>query len=256
MLRSPRILQPLVALFLAACLPIRAGNLPNPIPPYKAGEKIPVREELLSQLSNLKIRVKNSPDNSQNLLEIAEVEGNLGDLDEAIKHARSAALYVPGDWRVHVLLAKLYILDRNALAAQLQAERALELTKEPNARTTALCLQVPALIELKKFTQADKLTSAACKKSPEDHRLLFLRSWVLAASNLEKDQIGALGAYELTISRFPSLYESHYNLALLLARRGDHKRAISELKTYLNGSPDRSTAKMAEDLISELSDQD
>lgn len=239
--------------FVIYCPNVWAEPLPKPIPPYRLGQLEPSREDLLNRLQSLKIRVSTSPGSSQNLLDLAEVEGYLGDLDSAIKHARSAAVYAPSDWRIHVLLAKLFLLDRNALAARLQAERALDLIGKSGNRTLALCLQIPALIDLKDFSRADELSAKAFKKNPKDARLAFLRAWVLAS--LDKPQL-AIETYREAIQLNPSLNESHYNLGLLLLAGNQPQAASSELKTFLNGSPDSMSAKMAEELISNLAHQD
>ncbi|MBX9877503.1 MAG: tetratricopeptide repeat protein [Candidatus Obscuribacterales bacterium] len=236
----------------------QALDLPSAIQPYRL-EHFPTQEQLLIRLKDLKAKALSKPDNSQILVNLAEVEGQLGDLDQAIKHGRSAANYAPEDFRVHLVLARLFLLDRNALAARLQAERALELMGKTGDRTAARCLQITALIDLKELSKADKLSASEFKKSPKDARLAFLRGWVLAANQEKAAQEAALSAYRQSLILDPSMNESHYNLGLLLAQQGQNKAAIAELTTYLSsssGTSSSSTAKLAEDLISKLAHQD
>lgn len=230
-----------------------AEELPRPIPPYSL-EPTFADDDLLILGKRLKAKVFGSPTNSQYLLELSEVEGQLGQLDDAIKHARSAANIAPEDFRTHLLLAKLFILDRNALGSKLQAERALELMKRSDDRTAALCLQVSALVDLKEYAEADKLTASELKRNPKDARLAFLRAWTLSTNQAAQE--AALDAYRQSLVIDPNLNQSHYNLGILLAHNGRKDAAVTELKTYLSGTVSGSSAKLAQELISNLADQD
>lgn len=223
------------------------------IPPYKVGLPVSSRQELSISFDRLKNITSISPRDCQSLVQLAEVESDLGDLDQAIKHGRSAALSCPEDWRTHATLAKCFLLDRNPLACRLQVERALELTNAPKDKNTVLALLLPALVELKDLGRADKVSKNALNKSPKDAFVSFCRGWVLA--NLKTADLEAITAYQAALRLAPNLNESHYNLGLLLAR-SNPRAAILELKSYLQGSPDSNTGKLAEELISKLTHQD
>lgn len=233
-----------------------AFDLPKPIPPNRLAASEPSRSELIDAYNRLKLKVPNST-NVQSLLELAQVEADLGMLDEAISHARSAASNSPEDWQTHAALAKYFLLDRNALAASLQAERARELTKNQKNRAFLLSLLLPALVEHKDLVKADKLSKLEFKKDPKDASVAFYRAWVLSnlATSSESRQ-AAISTYRQAIALNPLVSASHYNLALLLLDENDRQAAISELKSCVTGLKDASTAKLAEELISKLSHQD
>ncbi len=230
-----------------------ANDLPKPIPPYRLDHQAN-QAELLARYERLKVKVSDSPNAIQSLIELAEVESDLGDIDQGIKHARSAANQAPDDWRVHALLAKLFLLDRNALSARLQAERALELTKNQDNRQAVICLLLPALVDCKDFSRADKLSKIEVKRSPKDPLLIFCRAFVLSTS--VESQQEAITTYRAAMALDPSLQECHYNLALLLVAASEQKEAINELKSCLQASSGTQTGKLAEELISKLSHQD
>lgn len=245
----------IVSLALLALGPVaQALDLPSAIAPYRLGH-CQTQDELLIGSDTLKAKVRSRPDSSQALLDLAEVEAQLGDIDQAIKHCRSAAGYAPNDYRTHLILAWLFLLDRNALAARLQAERALELMNKTADRTEALCLQIPALVDLKEYAKADKLSASEFKKNPKDARLSFLRGWVLAANHSKEAQDAAVGAYRQALSLDPSLNEAHYNLALLLSE-SNPKEAVAQLQEFLKAAAKSPKAKLAEDLMSKLAHQD
>lgn len=223
----------------------------NPIPPYMVGQKETSPAELSQRLNELKSKVATNPNNSESLLELSEVECQLGDLDQAIKHARTAALSTPKDWRIHAALSRFYLLDRNSLAAQLQAERALELTTDAGNRRMVLRFLLPALIEQKNFAKADKISKGELKKTPRDAFLSFCRAWVLAF----REPAEAIAAYRRSLLLVPKLAESHYNLALLLAQ-SNQEEALAELKSFINDSTDPAQAQLGEDLMSRLTHQD
>jgi len=233
----------------------RAENWPSAIPPYDIGISKSSQKELQDQYEELKTKAYKSPSNSQNMLELALVESDLGNLDEAIKHARTVTLNKPDYWQGHAILGKLFLLDRNTLGARLQSERALELTKDPKYRGQILATLLPALIELKQPIQADKVSKSELKKNPKDAFLTFCRAWVQANLPLPASQMAG-DTYRKALELEPGLAESHYNLALLLARGNDRQKAKKELQSFAQRSKSPQEAKLAEDLMSKLDGQD
>ncbi|MBX9770616.1 MAG: tetratricopeptide repeat protein [Candidatus Obscuribacterales bacterium] len=239
----------------AVILPVStfAEGFSKPVPPFKLGA--PQSPSQLQEIyKSLKIKISESPGNTENLIQLAEVESELGDIDQGLKHARSAANIASEDWRAHAILAKLLLLDRNALAARLQAERALELTKNKSNREAIVSILVPALLELKNYESADKVSRQELKRSPQSPVLAFCRAFALSEPKDSRER--SVTAYKQAIALKPGFQEAHYNLALLLAESGQPAEAINELKICLKSSSGSQLSKAAEELISKLAHQD
>lgn len=233
-----------------SCLPCFADYFPTAIPPYRLYGKTELDSP--ERYKDLKAQLAAAPYNSRYLLDLAEIESHMYDLDQAFKHAQSAALAAPNDCRTHALLARLYLMDRNALSARLQSERALELATDKADKKEIFCLLITALIDLRQYAKADKLTRVELKRQPNDANIAFCRAFALSYLGTPE---AAIAAYRQALQLDPSLVEAHYNLALLLSQAGDSKEATKEARLCQEGSPANSTAKLAEELISRLADQ-
>src|SRR5262249_5948566 len=82
------------------------------------------------------------------LLKISKAEEKIGDLDSAIKRARLATQIEPRNIDGHLELGRYLEANREAKAAELQFERAVELFKDPKDATSIEGRAIQLLIDL------------------------------------------------------------------------------------------------------------
>ncbi|WP_411859784.1 tetratricopeptide repeat protein [Cupriavidus pauculus] len=87
----------------------------------------------------------------------------------------------------------------------------------------------------KRYSDAVAAFDRVLATNPRNAQARFERAWALAQSGREDE---AMRAFAEMAQDFPELPEPHNNLALLYAKRGDLKRAESELLLAIEARPD------------------
>lgn len=96
---------------------------------------------------------------------------------------------------------------------------------------------VPAqkAVNEKRYTDAIAAFDKVLASNPRNAQARFQRAWAMAKAGHDDD---AIKAFSEMAQDFPELPEPHNNLALLYAKRGDLKRAESELLQAIDAKPD------------------
>lgn len=194
-----------------------------------------------------------SPANVEVLLKLAHANDKLGDLDNAIKQARKATQVAPGDPRTHITLGRYLDANRDANAARLQFERAMDLKPEKSLRKVAMGGILRILIATDKLPDADELSKKWLKQYSDDAACHYNRAWI--ASQIEGDHMQeCIDGYRKALELDPSLKSVHYNLGLVLVKAGKKQEALEELKSFVTASPNDSDSESARELIKKLED--
>lgn len=146
----------------------------------------------------------------------------------------------------HNILGLLYQTDGQQLNAIAEYEKAVTFVQLPGAYANLANL----LYEQKEFDKAIFYYNTATQLNPEDARLYFnLGQAYLYTHKLDEARESFEKAISLDAKVQPIIY---YNLALLYKKKGERKKAINAIKTYLNMCPDD---KKATDLLSQLNSE-
>ncbi|WP_458216400.1 tetratricopeptide repeat protein [Paracidovorax citrulli] len=86
----------------------------------------------------------------------------------------------------------------------------------------------------RRYDEAIQRYDRVIAENPRNVQARFQRAWALAQSGREDD---AVRAFTELAQEYPELPETHNNLALLYARRGDLKRAEAELLLAVQARP-------------------
>ncbi len=198
-----------------------------------------------------------------------------GNLDEAIRRAREAAVFEPANADAHLALAHCLDADRQEKAAILQFEVVVDI-KNADASTRKAAYG-PLLRLLKHETNWEILIKTARRGAhdfPQDPDCHFNLGWALSqvpgvcnsqspnvpnslprnmtAKDVIKLQHEAVSAYQKSVELGEKRAAVHLNLAMLLADQGDTTAASAELATYLKLAPSeasRSEVKALNDKI-------
>lgn len=203
-----------------------------------------------SKITLARLAVLN-PGSADTVLKLAHANEKLGDLDEAIKQAKRATQLAPNEARTHITLGRYLDANRDANAARLQFERAMDLKPERSLRKTAMAALLRILIATDKMAMADEFTKKWVKQYPEDAACHYNRAWL--ASQLEGDHLQeCIDGYKKTLELDASLSSVHYNLALILLKAGKNTDGLRELKAFVKELPNDSDCPSALALIKKL----
>lgn len=192
-----------------------------------------------------------NPGNADIVLKLAHANEKLGDLDEAIKQAKKGTQLAPDEARTHITLGRYLDANRDANAARLQFERAMDLKPDASLRKTAMAALLRILIATDKMPMADEFTKKWVKQYPDDAACHYNRAWL--ASQLEGDHLQeCIDGYKKTLELDKSLSSVHYNLALVLLKAGKNTDGLRELKAFVKERPDDSDCPSALELIKKL----
>ncbi len=178
------------------------------------------------------------------LLNAARAYEKAGNLDEAIRRAREAALFDPDNAEAHLVLAHFLDMDRQEKAAILQFEVVIDNKKaDPSTRKAAYG---PILRLLKKVDNWEiliKMARRGAHEFPQDPDSQFNLGWALTQlpNTVPKEHLkiqhDAVIAYQKSVDLGVKGPAVHLNLAMLLADLGDSPAASAELATYLKLAP-------------------
>jgi tetratricopeptide (TPR) repeat protein len=192
-----------------------------------------------------------NPGNAEIVIKLAHANDKLGDLDEAIKLAKKSTQLAPDDPRTHITLARYLDADRDANAARLQYERALDCKPDKNLRKTAMAAILRMLIATDKMPQADEFSKKWLKQYPDDATCYYNRAWIASQLAGEHAQ-ECIEDYRKALELEPTLSSIRYNLALVLLKAGKNTDALHELKEFVKALPEDSDSQSARDLIKKL----
>src|SRR5262249_7630348 len=133
------------------------------------------------------------------LLKISKAEEKIGDLDSAIKRARLATQIEPRNIDGHLELGRYLEANREAKAAELQFERAVELFKDPKDATSIEGRAIQLLIDLDDLERADRLSLSWLKENKKSAECHFNRGIVLSQSEKSSRQEEAIKEFTQTL---------------------------------------------------------
>jgi tetratricopeptide (TPR) repeat protein len=194
-----------------------------------------------------------NPTSGQVMLGLARIADRRGDLDEAIKKARAAAQFDQDSVNTHMVLGGYLERNQEFIAAALQYERAIDLTKVKDEQIP-LCNKVTSLlIEADEFERTDMLTKAWVSQHPKSADVHYDRGLLLAHSTKLPKRKEAVKELDKALALEPRLNIAHYQLGLVLVKLDDKERAEKELSTFINNHPsDQEKVKRAQDTLERL----
>lgn len=198
------------------------------------------------------------PDDADAVIKLAYVADMDGDLDEAIARARQAAVMVPDNAEVHRILGRYMEKNRDPRAAALQYETALDILGKENAKEVmkqSLSIEgalLRTLMEFGDFKKAEALTKTITKRFPNSAQAHYNRGWILAQGPEATYIKSAIAEYDSALKLDSKLVQAHFNLAPLLIKAGDHGRAQSELKSFIEACPEDPDIESAKKLLSDI----
>ena len=191
----------------------RVGNLPEAVAAAKEGLRL-------------------SPNATHIAVDVATMQIDLGNLDDAQKHAELALAADPS--HAHDLLARVWIGKKDLKRAEAEARKALE---HANGRVAPLITMALVRREQANYEDALRLLDqAVSKKAPREEiaSLYFLRGDMLArlgrAEEAERD-------FRREIEIFPEDAPAYRNLALLLVADGRLEDATALIRKLIAEAP-------------------
>jgi tetratricopeptide (TPR) repeat protein len=191
-------------------------------------------------------------DNAEVLLKVAQAEAKLGDLDSAIKRARLVTQIEPKYVDGHRQLGRYLEANRDPKAAELQYERAMELTKDQSEATSLEGKAIGLLIDLDDLDRADRLSLSSLKGNKKNAECHFFRGLVLSKSEREGRMQDALKEFKQTLALAPQCNIAHYQSALLYLKLGQKDEAKQELETFIKNHPPKDQLEEAKDKLENL----
>lgn len=198
------------------------------------------------------------PDDADAVIKLAYVADMDGDLDEALARAKQAAVMVPDNAEVHRILGRYMEKNRDPRAAALQYETALDILGKENAKEVmkqSLAIEgalLRTIMEFGDFKKAEALTKTITKRFPNSAQAHYNRGWILAQGPEASYIKSAIAEYDSALKLDSKLVQAHFNLAPLLIKAGDHGRAQSELKTFIEACPEDPDIESAKKLLSDI----
>jgi tetratricopeptide (TPR) repeat protein len=183
---------------------------------------------------------------------IAELKGNL---DEAIRRARLAANYDATNPSVHAVLGSYLESNQDFRAAELQYERAVELTKSKEDQVPFCSKAVKSLVELEDFERADKLSKSWLKMHSSFAQSHYDRGLVLMHSTNPQFRVEALKQFDKALEMDPKMNMVHYQLGVLQGELGEKDVALKELNAFIASHPGPEELKLANEQIEKLKSQ-
>lgn len=193
------------------------------------------------------------PNNPQLLLKSAHMSQMLGDLDDALKRARQATTVAPELADGHLALGRYLEMNRDERAAQIQFERALDLSPPLATKVAIYGPYLRVLISMNKLDDADKLSRKWISANPESADCHYNRAWVAGQLPGKKSTAEAIQEYRKSLALKHDLVQAHYNVALLLIKQGNSSEASKELKEFIRLAPQDPDISNAQKLLAQLS---
>jgi tetratricopeptide (TPR) repeat protein len=189
---------------------------------------------------------------ARNMLGLAKVSEKKGDLDDAIKRARLAAQNEPGNPNVHFVVGTYLEENQDFRGAELQYERAVELTKSKDESVLFSSKAIQSLVQLEDFEKADKLSKTWLKEHAKYAQSHYDRGLVLMHSDKTPNQEEALKQFAKALDLDPKLNIVHYQLGVLNGKIGQKETALKELNTFIESHPTAKELKLAQTQIEKL----
>jgi tetratricopeptide (TPR) repeat protein len=193
----------------------------------------------------------NSTD-AKTMLGMAKIAEKKGDLDEAIRRARMAVQYDSTNANVHVVLGSFLQNNQDFRGAELQYERAVELTKSKDDSALFCSMAIKSLVEIEDFERADKLSKLWLKEHSKYGQSHYDRGLVLMHSSKPVNEEEALKQFAKALELDPKLNIAHYQLGVLDAKLDQKESALKELNTFIENHPPPKELKLAKDQIDKL----
>ncbi len=190
--------------------------------------------------------------NVQILLKIAEAEKELGDLDQALKRARTATQIDPQNIEAHFQLGNYLKANRDLKAAALQYERVLDLSDSKNDTLGIRESLLQLLIDLDDLERADNFSKRWLKGNDKNAACHFYRGLVLSLSSKSNNLQAANKELSKCLALNPAYNKAHYQLALLLLKLDDKERAKTELQTFIQNGASKAEIEQAQAQMKEL----
>lgn len=167
-----------------------------------------------------------------------------GNLDEAIRRAREAAVFEPNNAEAHLALAHYLDADRQEKAAILQFEVVIDIKNaDPLTRKAAYGPLLRLLQHETNWEMLIKIARRGAREFAQDPDSQFNLGWALTQlpNTVPKEHLkiqrDAVAAYQKSVDLGEKRPAVHLNLAMLLADLGDSPAASAELATYLKLAP-------------------
>jgi tetratricopeptide (TPR) repeat protein len=192
---------------------------------------------------------------ARNMLGLAKIAEKKGDLDEAIRRARMAAQNEPSNPNVHFVVGTYLESNQDFRGAELQYERAVELTKSKDESVLFCSKAIASLVEIEDFEKADKLSKSWLKEHSKYAQSHYDRGLVLMHSDKPPNQEEALKQFAKALELDPKLNLVHYQLGVLQGKIGQKESALKELNTFVESHPTGRELKLAQAQIEKLKAQ-
>lgn len=180
-------------------------------------------------------------------LKVAQAEAKIGDLDAAIKRARLVTQIEPKNVDGHKELGRYLEANRDPKAAELQYERAIELSDDPSDVISLEAKAVRLLIDNDDLERADRLSLWCLKGNKKIAECHFLRGLVLAQSEKDARMQEGLKEFKQTLTLDPSRNSAHYQTALIYQKLGAKDAARQEFEFFIKGKPPKTELEDAKD---------
>ncbi|PWT95230.1 MAG: hypothetical protein C5B53_11720 [Candidatus Melainabacteria bacterium] len=191
-------------------------------------------------------------DNVKILLKAAQAEEKIGDLDSAIKRARLVTQIDPKNVDGHAALGRYLEANRDPKAAELQYERAIELSKDQSEATSLEGKAIRLLIDLDDLDRADRLSLSCLKGNKKNAESHYFRGLVLSKSERQPRMQEALKEFQQTLALAPECNAVHYQSALLYLKLGQKDEATQELKTFIKNNPPKNELEEAKGRLEQI----
>jgi tetratricopeptide (TPR) repeat protein len=183
---------------------------------------------------------------------ISEIYQQLGDLDNALKYARTATHAQPDYSPGHLVLGRLLEANKDNREAQIQYERALATAGTAEEKVAAQGPMLRILFTMNKLPDADKLSKKWAGENGAPAGCHYNRAWVASQIGGAQTKTEAIAEYQKALALKPEMPEVHYNLALLLADQGRKADAAKELKMFIEQAPNDPDIQKARELLGKL----
>jgi Flp pilus assembly protein TadD len=195
-----------------------------------------------------------NPNDSDTALKLSGVMKNLGNMDEAMRRARTVSQNEPENAEAHIAYGKLLLLDHSYTLAQVQLERALELSLNYKQKIACQSSLLVALFALKKYELVEKFTKEWVKQGDDIAECHYNRAWALSQIPDQHYEKEIVDEYNKAIKLNAKLQQAHYNLGLYLMKLGKSKEAAKQLQVYVDEVPDDAQIEKLKALIAKLQD--
>jgi len=192
---------------------------------------------------------------ARSMLGLAKIAEKKGDLDDAIRRVRFAVQNEPANPNVHFVLGTYLEENQDFRGAELQYERAVELTKSKDESVLFCSKAIQSLVQIEDFEKADKLSKTWLKEHSKYAQSHYDRGLVLMHSDKPPNQEEALKQFAKALELDPKLNIVHYQLGVLNGTIGQKETALKELSTFIESHPTPKELKLAQAQIEKLKAQ-